>query len=83
MYVHAGKTSLMIIGSRQNISRVEQLEIYIDNEIIKQVDNQKLLGVVIDQTLCWDNQVNIVALNITRRITLLNYFLNMLEIETV
>ena len=71
MYVHAGKTSLMIIGSRQNISRVEQLEIYIDNEIIKQVDTQKLLGVVIDQTLCWDNQVDTVALNIARRITLL------------
>ena len=71
MYVHAGKTSLMIIGSRQNISRVEQLEIYIDNEIIKQVDTQKLLGVAIDQTLCWDNQVDTVALNIARRITLL------------
>ena len=71
MYVHVGKTSLMIIGSRQKISRGEKIEIYIDNEIIKQADNQKLLGVVIDQTLSWDNQVNIVALNIARRITLL------------
>ena len=31
----------------------------------------KVYKVVIDQTLCWENQVDIVALNITRRITLL------------
>ena len=71
MYVHVGKTSLMIIGSRQNTSRTESIEIYLENEIIKQVDNQKLLGVTIDQTLSWDKQVDIVALNISKRITLL------------
>ena len=44
MYVHVGKTSLMILGSRQNIAEIESFEIFIDNEIIKQVDNQKLLA---------------------------------------
>ena len=33
-------------------------------KIIKQVDNKKLLGVTIDQTLSWDKQVDVVALNI-------------------
>ena len=73
MYVHVllGKTSLMILGSRQNIAEIESFEIFIDNEIIKQVDNQKLLGIIIDQTLSWDKQIDMVALNISRRITLL------------
>ena len=61
----------MIIGCRQNTSRAESIEIYLENEIIKQVDNQKLLGVTIDQTLSWDKQIDIVALNISKRITLL------------
>ena len=71
MYVHVGKTSIMILGSRQNIAEIESFEIFIDNEIIKQVDNQKLLGIIIDQTLSWDKQIDMVALNISRRITLL------------
>ena len=47
MYVHVGKTSLMILGSRQNIAEIESFEIFIDNEIIKPVDNQKPLGIII------------------------------------
>ena len=71
MYVHVGKTSIMILGSRRNIAEIESFETFIDNEIIKQVDNQKLLGIIIDQTLSWDKQIDMVALNISRRITLL------------
>ena len=41
MYVHVGKTSFMLIGTRQNLSLVESIQIYIDNEIIKEVENQK------------------------------------------
>ena len=73
IYVHVGKTSLMIIGSRQNISRAESVEIYIDNEIIKQVDNQKPFGIMIDLTLIWDKQVDVVTLNISKNITLLKF----------
>ena len=71
MYVHAGKTSFMVLGSRQNLSLAESIEIYIDTEIIKEVENQKLLGVMIDKTLNWDRQVDVVSLNISRRISLL------------
>ena len=41
MYVHVGKTSFMLIGTHQNLSLVESIEIYVDNEIIKEVENQK------------------------------------------
>ena len=61
----------MIVGSRQNVANLDVMEICIDNEIIKEVENQKLLGVIIDKTLAWDKQINAVCLNITRIITLM------------
>ena len=70
MFVNLTKTSSMSIGSRQNLSNYDELNITIDNEDISNVDNQKLLG-IIDKTLSWDKQINSVCLNITRRITLL------------
>ena len=44
----------MSIGSRQNLSNYDELNIAIDNEDISNVDNQKLLGIIIDKTLSWD-----------------------------
>ena len=61
----------MSIGSRQNLSNYNALNITIDNEDISNVDNQKLPGIIIDKTLSWDKQIDSVCLNITRRITLL------------
>ena len=61
----------MLIGSRQNISFSESIQIYVDNELIREVKNQKLLGITIDKHLTWNQQIDIVSLNITRRITLL------------
>ena len=45
------------------------LKVY--QELVQLVKKQNLLGVIIDDTLLWDDQVERVCLNITRRITLL------------
>ena len=50
MFIHIGKTSLMTAGSRQNVGHIN-IEVFIDGEIIKKVENQKLLGIIIDKTL--------------------------------
>ena len=50
MHVHLQKTSLMWIGTWQNLQHLDSLEIYLDNELIKQVDSQKLLGITLDST---------------------------------
>ena len=47
VFIHIGKTSLMTAGSRQNIQNIN-MESFIDGEIIKEVKNQKLLGIIID-----------------------------------
>ena len=61
----------MTVGSRQNVAKLDVMEICIDNEIIKEVENQKLLGVIINKTLAWDKEIDAICLNITRRITLM------------
>ena len=49
----------------------DQITLYIENEMIKNADHQKLLGIIIDKNLSWDKQIDAVCANITRRITLL------------
>ncbi|MCU7801538.1 MAG: reverse transcriptase family protein, partial [gamma proteobacterium symbiont of Lucinoma myriamae] len=71
MYINIQKTSSMEIGTRQNLSHSDTIKLYLDNEVIKEVDNQKLLGMIIDKNLSWEKQIDSVCLNITRRITLL------------
>ena len=68
MFIHIGKTSLMTAGSRQNIAHIK-MEVFIDGEIIKEVESQNLLGIIIDKTLSCDKQIDAVCLNVTRRIT--------------
>ena len=61
----------MMLGSRQQLMRADQITLYIENEMIKNADHQKLLGIIIDKNLSWDKQIDAVCANITRRITLL------------
>ena len=71
MLINAHKTTLMTLGARQNLSRIETVHVYLDEDIIKEVNHQKLLGIIIDRNLTWDKQIDAVCLNVTRRITLL------------
>ena len=61
----------MWVGVWQTLQGLDSFDIYLANEKIQQVESQKLLGIVIDRSLNWDDQINTVCLNITRKITLL------------
>ena len=61
----------MILETQRNLNQSEHIEVYLDQELVQLVKKQNLLGVIIDETLSWDDQVEMVCLNITRRITLL------------
>ena len=52
-----------------NYTSTIRAEISIDGEIDKEVENQNLLGVIIDKTLSRDKQIDAFCLNVTRRIT--------------
>ena len=70
MFIHIGKTSLMTAGSRRTVGNIS-MEIFINGEIVKEVENQKLFGVIIDKSLSWDKLIDVVCLNVTRRNTLM------------
>ena len=69
--IYLKKTSAKTGGTHQNLLNAESLQIFIENETTVNVDNQKLLGVIIDKNLTWDRQIDAVCLKVTRRITLL------------
>ena len=61
----------MFLGTRQKLLQLDKIDIMIDNKIIEMVESHKHLGVIIDKHLLWDKQIDVICLNITRRITLL------------
>ena len=69
MFINILKTVYMMLGSRQHFMRADQITLYIENEMIKNADHQKLLGIIINKNLSRDKQIDAVCANITRRIT--------------
>ena len=51
MAINPTKTTCMIIGSKQKLSCIEDLNLYVNNNRITNVESQKLLGVYIDKNL--------------------------------
>ena len=41
----------MMLGSRYNVSANDMLQIIADGELLKNVEHQKLLGIIIDKNL--------------------------------
>ena len=63
------KTELMIIGSRQRLSvQNEDVEIRIDDQIIKRVGHTKSLGVTIDAHLTWCRHVKEISKKVSSAI---------------
>ena len=71
MYINMQKTTQIILGTQRNLDRREHIEVYLDQKLVQLVKKENPLGVIIDDTLSWDDQIEMVCLNITRRTTLL------------
>jgi len=57
--LNVAKTELMIIGSRQRLhSPCDEIDICIDDKMIKRVDHTKSLGLTIDAQLSWSKHVD-------------------------
>ena len=53
------KSEFMVIGTPQRLARVEDsLDLRINGETIKRVNNCKHLGVIIDDTLSWNKHID-------------------------
>ncbi|MCG8047471.1 MAG: reverse transcriptase domain-containing protein, partial [Candidatus Thiodiazotropha endolucinida] len=71
MHIHDQKTSCMTIGTRYRIDGSHLLDITSDNTNIKQVSNQKLLGLHIDEHLNWSTHIDHLCATVSSKISLL------------
>ena len=58
LMLNAGKTQLIVIGSRQNLKHLPPVLVKIDNAAIKESDTVKNLGVIFDRHLSFSSHID-------------------------
>ena len=81
MHLNYDKTTSMLIGTRYRTQNSLQLNIYIDNDKIKSVNKQKLLGIYIDENLLWSDHIDYLCSNISSKISLLKQLSSYIPFE--
>ena len=61
----------MILGSRHTTSANEDISVSINGHMTEVVSTQKHLGLTIDSNLTWEQQINQVCQNVSRKLTLM------------
>ncbi len=84
MVVSIEKTKLMLLdpGHRKSKAEKPDLNVHIQGNPLKQVKNEKLLGVHIDQSLTWDEQIKKQRQTILFKISLLKKIKKYLPLPT-
>ena len=66
------KTEYMIIGTRQRLNNLSQdINVSIDGKVLKEVETKKTLGVLVDEHLCWDKQIDNISKKASKGIGML------------
>ena len=52
------KTKYMIIGNKNKLNGIQDVNINVNNEPIERVNKFKYLGLIIDQHLTWDSHID-------------------------
>lgn len=71
MEIHDIKTSCMAVGSRKRISQPHNIHIKSGDIPLRNVTNQKLLGVYIDENLSWSTHIDHLCSQVASKISLL------------
>ena len=71
MGVHYGKTHAFVVGSKHMTSSNEGISVTINEHSIESVSAQKHLGITIDKNLTWEQQIDLVCRNVSRKLTLM------------
>ena len=71
MQLHYGKTTCMLVGTRQRLNMSHKLNIQANNICIQNVSKQKLLGIYIDESLTWSSHIDYLCSHISTKISLL------------
>ena len=71
MHVHFCKTTCMAMGTRHKLQNFPRLSLKIDGNDIKNVSQQKLLGLTIDNKLTWSAHIDNLCSALSSKISLL------------
>ena len=82
--LNIAKTEFMIIGSRQRMHAHsnENINIDLDGNVIKQVDEAKSLGLIIDKNLSWSNHIDMKCKKISSAIGALKRIRHFISMQT-
>ena len=81
MKIHYDKTTCMLVGNRHKTREASGLNIHIENNKLKQVEKQKLLGVFIDENLSWTAHIDNLCSLISSKISLLKQLSSYVPVE--
>ena len=76
MHIHYVKTSCMLAGTRHRLHEMPPLNLQIDGHDIKNVSQQKLLGLLIDDKLTWSAHIDNICSTLSSKIYLLRHLSN-------
>ena len=68
MQLHYGKTTCILVGTRQRLNMSHKLNIQVNDTCIKNVSKQKLLGIDIDANLTWSSHIDYLCSDISTKI---------------
>ena len=72
MIIHPDKTKSMVITSRQKHQLSDlRLQLHVDSNKIQSVDNHKVLGVIVDKELRWEQHIHSICNKVSRNLYLL------------
>ena len=81
MNIHYGKTTCMLVGTRQRLNISRKLNVQIENIRIQNVTKQKLLGIYIDEHLTWSSHIDHLCSILASKISLLRQLSRYVSIE--
>ena len=74
----------MIIGTRERLAKFsKQTNVSIDGKTVKQVYSKKTLGVIIDDKLCWNEQIDNISEKVSKGIGMLRRAKPFVSTETL
>ncbi len=71
LMLNAGKTVIMTFGTPNTVNKVGNIEVHVDNKSLEVVDTTKYLGVMLDQTLSFEEHVTYIKRKCSSRLRML------------
>lgn len=73
LLINAGKTKCMILGSKYFLKPSLTLHLDIEGNVIQQVEEIHLMGVIVDSSLSWNSQINKILQKMGRSMGIIRY----------